>query len=57
MTDTKKIEQALLIAIALISFGSFGALFIWAWLKGDFKNVEKPKTRILTLEDEKGVRL
>lgn len=43
--------------IGLLSLGSFGALFIWSVLKGQFKNIEKPKMRLLELENETGVKL
>lgn len=43
--------------IGLMSLGAFGALFLWSVFKGQFKNTERPKTRMLELENQTGVKL
>lgn len=42
--------------IGLLTLGGFGALFLWALLSGQFRNVEHPKYRILEIDEETEVR-
>lgn len=41
--------------IGLLALGGFGALFVWAWLSGQFRDVEAPKHRMLELDETTGV--
>jgi len=45
---------AFLMGIAAV--GGVGALFVWSWLRGQFRDVEAPGDRLLELEDETSVR-
>lgn len=42
--------------IGLLTLGGFGALFLWAVLSGQFRNVEAPKHRILEIDQQTEVQ-
>lgn len=42
--------------IGITALGCFGALFIWAYAKGFFKNIEAAKTRLLEIDKQTGVK-
>lgn len=37
--------------IGLLTLGGFGALFVWALVSGQFRNIERPKHRILEIDE------
>ena len=43
--------------IGMAALGGFGALFIWALIRGNFKNVERPKKRLLEIDEQTEVKL
>ncbi len=43
--------------IGVATCGGVGALFIWSWMRGSFRNVEAPKHRLLELEKKNEVKL
>ena len=43
--------------IGIATLGGCGALFIWALVRGNFKNVERPKQRMLEIDEETEVKV
>ncbi len=46
------IRQSLYFILSVIGVGMLGfvALFFWSWMRGQYRNVEAPKFRMLELE-------
>lgn len=44
------------IVILVFVFGAVGVVFLWSILSGQFRDVEKPKHRILDLDKKTGVK-
>jgi cbb3-type cytochrome oxidase maturation protein len=42
--------------IGVAALGGIGGLFLWAWLSGQFRDVEAPARRVLEMDEETGVR-
>ncbi len=48
------IRQSLYFILSVIGAGMLGfvALFFWSWMRGQYRNVEAPKFRMLELEEK-----
>ncbi|HHT9126418.1 MAG TPA: hypothetical protein ACFYD6_11460 [Candidatus Brocadiia bacterium] len=51
------IRQSLYFILSVMGVGMLGvvALFLWSWARGQYKNVEAPKFKMLELEGEQKV--